>query len=821
MRTISEDMAIALQSYQTGNLSQAKLICCSILQQQPNCAEALQLLGVIAHQVGNLQEAIVYYEQTLAIRPDQTQAYYNLGYALQQQGNLPAAIERYQQALALKPDYIDAHYNLAYAFQQQGNLPGAIQQYQQVLVLNPNDFQAHGNLAYAFQQQSQIEAAIVHYQQAIALRPDVPEIHYNLANIFRQQNQLEAAITHYQLALALNPNFSDAYFQLGMSLHASRQHEEAIVCFQQALALNPNFSDAYYNLGNALFERGRYDQAIIKYQQALALDPHSLDTYLKLGWALLHLSQYEQAANCFQQASILHPDHAEVYQKLGFALAGQNKVDEAIGCFQKALQLQSDLVAAYWQSQLILPILYDSQQQISIWRQRFCRGLNNLIQQTTLDTPEGIKRALTGLTGSATTFYLSYQGLNDRAVQRKYGKFVHRVISAIYPQWATPVPMPELSNTGKIRIGYLSAHFRGHTVAFLTFGWLKNSDRQNFEIYTYHIGYKADVISEQFRSCSDNFYHIYGSLNAVCEQVIADQLHILVFTDIGMDPLTTYIAGLRLAPVQCMAWGHPVTSGLPTIDYFLSSELMEPENGQAHYCEKLIRLPNISICYEKALVPEPTKTREYFQLRQDAVVYLCCQSLFKYLPQFDYIFANIAQRFPQAQFAFISHQVTAITSQFQARLERSFANLGLRYEDYCVVLPRLERIDYFNLNSLSDIFLDTFSWSGGNTTLEAIASGLPVVTSPGEFMRSRHAYGILKMMGVTQTIAQDEAEYVEIAVRLGLDADWRQDIVQKIHERQSFLYNDTACITALESFYKQIVLQQLGKSSKPQDARID
>jgi predicted O-linked N-acetylglucosamine transferase (SPINDLY family) len=77
------------------------------------------------------------------------------------------------------------------------------------------------------------------------------------------------------------------------------------------------------------------------------------------------------------------------------------------------------------------------------------------------------------------------------------------------------------------------------------------------------------------------------------------------------------------------------------------------------------------------------------------------------------------------------------------------------------------------------------------------------------------------MMGVTETIAQDEAEYVEIAVRLGLDADWRQDIVQKIHERQSFLYNDTACITALESFYKQIVLQQLGKSSKPQDARID
>jgi protein O-GlcNAc transferase len=188
----------------------------------------------------------------------------------------------------------------------------------------------------------------------------------------------------------------------------------------------------------------------------------------------------------------------------------------------------------------------------------------------------------------------------------------HRVIAAIYPQWATLCPCPQLSNTGKIRVGYLSAYFRGHTVAKLTFGWLKNCDRQKFEIYSYHIGHKADLITQQFRSYSDSFYHIYGSLEAVCQQVIADKLHILVFTDIGMEPHDNLIAGLRLAPVQCMAWGHPVTSGLPTIDYFLSSDLMEPENAQAHYCEKLVRLPNISICYEKPSIPEATKTRWEF-----------------------------------------------------------------------------------------------------------------------------------------------------------------------------------------------------------------
>ena len=805
MISISETIAIALQSYQTGNLSQAELLCHQILQQQPNYAEAWRLLGIIAHQTGNLDNAIVYYQQTLALQPDQTEVYYNLGYALQQQGHLSAAIEHYRQALALKPDYLDAHYNLGYALQQQGDLDAAIKHYQQALALNPNDAEAHGNLAHALQQQGQIEAAITHYQQVLALKPDVPEIYYNLGNLFKQQNQLEAAITQYQWTLALNPNYVDAYLQLGVSLQQQRQHEEAIVCYQQAISLQPNFPDAYYNLGNALLERGRYDEAIIAYRKALTLEPHFLDTYLKLGWALMHLSQFEEAATYFQQALMLHPDHPEAYQKLALALTSQNKLDEALGYFQKALQLKPDLIGAYWQSQLILPILYDTQEQIQLWRQRFCRGLNNLIQQAALDSSEGIKQTLTGLTGSATTFFLGYQGFNDRGVQRKYGKFLHQVIAAICPQWANPVPMPQLSNTGKIRVGYLSAHFREHTVGKLTLGWLKNCDKQKFEIYSYHIGHKADVTTEQFRSYSDSFHHIYGSLNAVCEQVVADKLHILVFADIGMEPLTTYIAGLRLAPVQCMAWGHPVTPGLPTIDYFLSSDLMEPKNAQAHYCEKLVRLPNISVCYEKPSIPKPTKTRWEFQLREDAVIYLSCQSLYKYLPQFDYIFAKIAQRVPHAQFVFISHPVAAVTAQFQARLQRTFANFSLNSEDYCVVLPRLERVDYFNLNLVSDIFLDTFSWSGGNTTLEAIACGLPVVTCPGEFMRSRHSYGILKMMGLTETIATDEAEYIEIAVQLGQDAHWRQNIGRKIYERHSCLYDDKTCVTALESFYKTLV----------------
>jgi predicted O-linked N-acetylglucosamine transferase (SPINDLY family) len=226
---------------------------------------------------------------------------------------------------------------------------------------------------------------------------------------------------------------------------------------------------------------------------------------------------------------------------------------------------------------------------------------------------------------------------------------------------------------------------------------------------------------------------------------------------------------------------------------------MEPENAQEHYSEKLIRLPNIGVSYPKPYIPPLIKTRSDFQLRDDAIIYLCCQAPFKYLPQYDFIFAEIARRVPQATFVFLRGTL------LQQRLSSAFAAVGLKSEDYCVFLTIPERLDYLMINLLSDVYLDTFTWSGGNTTLEAIACNLPVVTCPKEFMRSRHSESFLKMLGVTDTIAQNEAEYIEIAVKLGLDPAWRRNIAELMKERHNRLFDDKACVAGLEAFYKQVV----------------
>lgn len=632
--------------------------------------------------------------------------------------------------------------------------------------------------------------------------------------LHQQKKFAEAERKYKQFLLQENGNF-DAWYNLGMLYYTIKQYQEAQNALFKALEIDKSQALVHYGFGLVLEKMDNNAEAIVAYQEAIAIEPAFIEAYNNLGNILCRDCQFKEGESVYQQAVVANPDHLGSYLNLGNALLLQRRLDDAYTIYEKALEIEPEHPDVLYnikilrvQKRLELPILYDTQEEIAHYRQKFIHALEELFQETSLATPETRKSALIEV-GWHVNFFLAYQGLNDLELQTRYGQFMHRVMAANYPEWVKPRPIPPLSENGKIRVGYVSADMRMHTVGKLSLGWFRNCDKQSFEVYSYYLGDKMDNMSQEFKDYSDVFYHSYSDLEAVCKKIISDQLHILVFVAIGMHPQTSQIAGLRLAPVQCTTWGHPVTSGLPTIDYFLSSDLMEPENGQEHYSEKLICLPNIGVSYPKPGIPKLTKSRLDFQLSNDAVVYLSCQSLYKYLPQHDYIFAEIACQVPQAQFAFLSHDTDVVTEQFRQRLKRAFAGFGLNSEDYCVILPRQNQLNYWNLNLVSDIFLDTLSWSGGNTTLEAIACDLPIVTFPGEFMRGRHSYGILKMLGVTDTIAQSEAEYIEIAVRLGLDSDWRHDIIKRMNERHDFLYNDKTCVTALEAFYKRVVQQSV------------
>jgi protein O-GlcNAc transferase len=280
----------------------------------------------------------------------------------------------------------------------------------------------------------------------------------------------------------------------------------------------------------------------------------------------------------------------------------------------------------------------------------------------------------------------------------------------------------------------------------------------------------------------------------------------LLYPEIGMDATSNQLAAQRLAPIQCTSWGHPDTSGFPTIDYFLSSDLMEPEGAQQHYTERLVRLPNLSIYYEPLELQQISVSRADLGLRSEETVYWCGQSLFKYLPQFDQVFPRIARELGSCRFVFIGFQTNPqLTNLFRNRLDKAFAAFGLRAANHCVFLPRREDERWFVAAiGQCDIILDSIGWSGGNSTLESLHHALPIVTMETPLMRGRHTMAILRMMEVEETVAETIDGYVSLAVRLARDQPWRESIKQRMLQNRERVYRDTSCISGLQEFLTRV-----------------
>ncbi len=259
---------------------------------------------------------------------------------------------------------------------------------------------------------------------------------------------------------------------------------------------------------------------------------------------------------------------------------------------------------------------------------------------------------------------------------------------------------------------------------------------------------------------------------------------------------------MRLARVQCVAWGQPDTSGMPTIDHYLSSALMEPEDGDAHYTEHLVRLPNLGLFYTPDAPPDVGGAgRERFGLAPDAPVFWSGQALYKYLPRYDRIFPRIAAELGACQFVFIAFAKSrAVTEAFRDRLSAAFARAGLDAARHVVILPPMPQQDFVHAAGLADVFLDTIGWSGGKSTLDCLAVDPAIVTLPGRFMRGRHTAAILKRIGCKATIAGSLEEYVSIAVRLARDPVWRAEVRQAVAAGKHRAFGDTGYIRALETF---------------------
>ncbi|WP_165644388.1 glycosyltransferase, partial [Oharaeibacter diazotrophicus] len=451
-----------------------------------------------------------------------------------------------------------------------------------------------------------------------------------------------------------------------------------------------------------------------------------------------------------------------------------------------------------------LAVIHASEDEIDRRRALYAADLAELDARVAAASPAA-RAAAAAEVGGAKPFFLSYQGRDDTELQRVYGRILAALTAAALPAPAALAGRPD----GRIRVGFATSYFTLHSVSKLFRGWIERLDRRRFEVIGYQFSPDRDPTRDAIAASADRWRSGSASAAEWRRVIEADRPHALIHLEIGMGTLSVQLAAQRLAPVQAMAWGHPVTSGLPTIDWFLSSELMEPDDGARHYTERLVRLPGLSICYAPLPSEGGRLTRAGLGLRDDAVVYVCCQSLFKYLPRDDALVVAIARRLPAAQFLFIGDPAAPTTAVFRERLHGAFAAAGLDPRRHVVITPPVPPDLFPSLLHCGDVYLDSVGWSGGNTTLEAVACGLPPVTLPTGLMRGRHTTGILCAMDMPELIAADRDDYVAKAVALAdpaLDAAVRA----RLADRRARLWNDERPVRALEDWLDRAVREATG-----------
>jgi protein O-GlcNAc transferase len=577
----------------------------------------------------------------------------------------------------------------------------------------------------------------------------------------------------------------------------------AEAAYKRLVAINPRDAEDLHSLGQVLHDCGQLAEAQDALERAIEIEPERPATHHLLGVVLFDRCHVFEAAKAFQRAISLDVSRPDSYYELGRSLFRLGQDADSQSAYKKALEINGNYTPAAWALALSLPHIYESEKEIEESRTNWIQGLEEISQQLSLDTPDAIEYAVAAA-NSVTNFFLHYQRYDDVQLQQRFGALLQRVAVAKYPK-AKRLRDASQGHSARLRVGFVSAHFRFHSVMKTHGRWVTNLDRNRFEVHVFHITGLTDGTgtTDAIRRGADSYFCTTRT-DLLIDEIVARQLDALIYLDLGMDPRANIPASLRLARVQCLAGGHPVTSGLPTIDYFLSNDLMEPPGGETHYSERLVRLPNLGGSY-----PRPPIVSAENRSSNTKPIYLCSQSLFKLLPQYDSIFPEIAQRVGECEFWFLEGPMRPVAEIFEKRLFAAFARYNLDAERYCQIYPPLGYFDFLSLNQQADVFLDSICWSGHNSALEAVACGLPIVTLPGATMRSRHCYGILKRLGVTSTIAQDLDQYYEIAARLGTDVDFHEEVREAMLSSTHELFDDEAPIRALADFLESACRGQI------------
>ena len=670
---------------------------------------------------------------------------------------------------------------------QRGDWARAAQLAEEALAIDAGSYDAAQVRVLATLNAGRAGDALGLAEALIARFPDDAFAHNSLGAVLQVLGRLEEAAGAYRKAVAMAPQNALARTNLAQACAGLGRHDEAAQVLREAIALDPRSAVAREGLASVLLASGQPAEA-----ERVARETHSLglatpSTFVHLAAANLQMDRPDAALAPAREAVRGAPQWPAAVE-----LAARAELD--VGSVAAALERYASLETLApppdrWRflRALAWPAIAESREQIAQRLEEVDRALDDLVARPARLADPYREVGMSG-------FYIGYQGFDDTQLQRK----IARAYSLAAPdlEWSAPHVARKRERAGRIRLGILSSFLNNHTIGKLNIGLARKIDPKRFELVVIRPPCAPDFLSASFDECAERVVTLPRVLGEARRTVAQAELDALFYPDIGMDPFTYFLAFARLARVQFTTWGHPVTTGIPNIDYFLSTRHAEPADAQRYYGEKLVAFDHPPSYYYRPREPSAFDVRAHLGLAPDERLYASLQTLYKIHPDFDRALVRILRGDPRGRVLLIAARHEGWNGRLRRRIEREGPDVAGRI----VFMPPVPLPDYLAVLRDVDALLDTFHFGGGNSSYESFGMSSPVVTLPGERMRARITAALYARMGQSRWIASSADHFAALALELARDrasrAQWRREIGEGADR---FLEND-AVLGELEDF---------------------
>ena len=671
------------------------------------------------HQAGQLGAAENGYRAALELDTHNAVALHGLGLIAYQVGKHAAAVELITKAIVSNPATPSFYNNLSLAHAALEQWDEAIDACRQALHIDPHYARAHNSLGMIARARGDNDGAINHYRAALAIDPGLADAYNNLGNTLTEKDELDEAERLLHQAIRLNPAFSEAHNNLGLVFKRQHRPHDAERCFLEAIRLNTNNIEARANLGSLYQELERRDDAIAQFQEAIQRKPDFVEAWNSLGTAHQRQGNISEAIACYQRAIELKPEFADALNNLGNAHRHLGQADKALEFFRQALAVKPDFPDA--SSNLL-----------------FTYSHHVLLEPEALLEAHREWDRMHGAPGRAQRFRHSGKG-----------------------------------DPGKrLRIGYVSPDFCRHAASYFFTPLLAAHHRDRVEIFCYANVAHPDNVTVYLQGLADHWCPTIG----MTDQALASRIH-----DDGIDilvDLAGHTAGHRLgaftyrpAPVQATYLGYCATTGLETMDYWITDAVIHPPATIERAVETIVRLPRCWVCYEAspeapAVQPRPADT---------PLTFGCFNDRTKVTPPVIALWSRILKALPDAQLFLKARQYA--DANIREWMAGQFSQHGVEADRLCIE-PSSKMAEYLAAYHEVDIALDPFPRTGGVTTADALWMGVPVITLAGQRFIERHSASLLTAIGHADWIAASETEYEEKVLQLANEPETRRRLRQ-------------------------------------------